>query len=67
MGERIGGIEVLARGEEEKRRAHAVWYAQVAQRVHHGLHAVLVGRDGKDAEGLPAEVPFVLLAACAVR
>ena len=33
---------------------------QAAQRFHHRLHPVLVGRDGEHAKGLPAEMLLVL-------
>jgi hypothetical protein len=61
MGERIGGEKLLAGRKEEQRFARAVSHSQLPQRVHHGLHAVLVGGDGQHAKGLPAEMALMLL------
>src|SRR5271166_711224 len=44
MRKRIGGAQVVARREKEEGSAGAVRDAKLAQRLHHRLHAVMVGR-----------------------
>jgi hypothetical protein len=60
MGKWIGRAQLGARCEEEQRRAHAVGDMQAAQRLHHRLHAVLVGRDGEYAKCFPSKMLLVL-------
>lgn len=43
-----------------KNSGDAVGDMHLAQRLHHRLHAVMVGGDGEHAKGLPSELPFVL-------
>ena len=51
MRKRIARAQLVARREEEEGSAGAVRNAKLAQRFHHRLHAVLVGRDGEHAKG----------------
>ena len=49
--EGIGGPQLAACREKEEGSAGAVRDAKLAQRVHHRLHAVLVGGHGEHAKG----------------
>jgi hypothetical protein len=60
MQKRIACAQVAARREKEEGSAGAVRDAKLAQRLHHRLHAVMVGRHGEHAERLPAEMLLVL-------
>ena len=51
MRERIGRVQLVACREEEEGSAGAVRDAKRAQRFHHRLHPVLVGRHGEHAKG----------------
>ena len=44
----------------QKNRSGAVRDAKRAQRLHHRLHPVMVGRHGEQAKGFPSELPLVL-------
>ena len=52
MRKRIGGAQLVARREKEEGSAGAVRDAKLAQRLHHRLHPVLVGRHGEHARGV---------------
>ena len=51
MRERIARAQLVARREKEEGSAGAVRDAKPAQRLHHRLHAVMVGRHGEHAKG----------------
>ena len=51
MRERVARAQVVARREKEEGSAGAVRDAERAQRLHHRLHPVLVGRYGEQAKG----------------
>ena len=61
MHKRIGWAQLGARNEKEKGSAGAVRDAKLAQRFHHRLRTMAVGRDGEHAERLPSEMLLVLL------
>ena len=50
MRKGIGGPELVACRKKEEGSAGAVWDAKLAQRVHHRMHPVLVGRHGEHAK-----------------
>ena len=52
MRKRIARAHFVAGREEEKGSAGAVRDAKLAQRLHHRLHAAMVGRHGEQAKGL---------------
>ena len=54
--------QLVARREKEEWSAGAVRDAELAQRLHHRLHPVMVGRDREHPERLPAEMLLVLFA-----
>ena len=60
MRKRIARAHLVARREEEEGSAGAVRDAKLAQRVHHRLHAVMVGGHGEHAKGFPSEMLLVL-------
>ena len=51
MRKRIARAKLVARREKEEGSAGAVRDAKLAQRLHHRLHSVMVGRDGEHAKG----------------
>ena len=58
---RLGRIAQLgARREKEEGSPGAVRDAELAQRLHHRMHAAMVGRYGEHAKGFPSELPLVL-------
>ena len=59
MRKRIGGAQLVACREKEEGSAGAVRDAKLAQRLHHRLHAVMVGRNREDPERLPSEMLLV--------
>ena len=60
MREWIGRAQLVAGREKEEGSAGAVRDAELAQRVHHRLHPVLVGGNRQHPERLPSELPLVL-------
>ena len=50
MHKRIGRAQLVARREKEEGSAGAVRDAELAQRLHHRLRAMLVGRYGEHAK-----------------
>ena len=56
MRERIGWAQLVARREKEEESARAVRDVKLAQRLHHRLHAVMVGGHGERAKGFPSEM-----------
>ena len=50
MHKRIGRAQFVPRREKEEGSAGAVRDMQSAQRLHHRLHPVMVGRDGENPE-----------------
>jgi hypothetical protein len=61
MHERIGCAQLVARCEEEEGSARAVGDMKFSKCLLHRMRTVLVGRDRKDTEGLPAESLIVRL------
>src|SRR5271166_1033706 len=51
MRQGIARAQLVARREKEEGSAGAVRDVRLAQRLHHRLHPVLVGRDGEYAKG----------------
>ena len=51
MRKQIGRAQLVPRREKEKGSAWAVRDAKLAQRLHHRLHAAMVGRHGEHAKG----------------
>ena len=60
MRKRIGSAQLVTGREEEEGSAGAVRDVKLAQRLHHRLHTVMVGRHGEHAKGFPSELPLVL-------
>ena len=58
MRKRIACAQLVARRGKEEGSAGAVRDAKRAQRLHHRLHAVMVGRHGEHAKCLPSELPI---------
>ncbi len=56
----VGRAQLVARREKQKGSAGAVRDAELAQRLHHRLHAATVGRYGEHAKSFPSELPLVL-------
>ena len=52
--------QLVACREKEEGSAHTVGDMQSAQRLHHRLHPVMVGRDREDPKRLPSELPLML-------
>ena len=52
MRKRTGRAQLIAGREKEEGNAGAVRDAKLAQRVHHRLHAVMIGGHGEHAKGM---------------
>jgi hypothetical protein len=60
MREQIGRAQLVARRKKEEGSAGAVRDAKLAQRLHHRLRAMPVGRDREHAKCVLPELPLVL-------